>query len=88
MPSRTVRVGSKIGLHARPAALIAEAASLFEEEVLIAIEGFDDDAADAASSLSIMALGAEYGDTVVVQSVDEAAVEKIAAMIEGDLDRG
>ena len=34
----------------------------------------------------IMALGAEHGDQVTVTSDDAAAVEKIAALIEQNLD--
>ena len=48
----------------------------------------DDDAepADAASSLMIMALGAEHGDTVEVSSENAEAVEKIAALVSQNLD--
>jgi len=74
MASKTVVVGSQVGLHARPASIIAEAAGEYDEEI------------DAASSLMIMALGAEKGDKVTVKSDNAEAVEKIAALIEQDLD--
>lgn len=88
MASKTVTVGSTVGLHARPATLIADAAAEYDEEILIElVDGDDDDEpADAASSLMIMALGAEHGDQVTVTSDDAAAVEKIAALIEQNLD--
>ena len=35
MPSKTVTVGSSVGLHARPAAIIAEAAGELDSEVTI-----------------------------------------------------
>ena len=41
---------------------------------------------EAASSLMIMAMGAEKGDQVVVTSDNAEAVEKIAGLIERDLD--
>ena len=87
MPSKTVIVGSSIGLHARPAAIIAEAAEAYDDEILLTLVGGDDDeGVDAASSLMIMTLGAEKGSEVIVESDNEEAVEKIAALIEQDLD--
>ncbi|MFV0452345.1 MAG: HPr family phosphocarrier protein, partial [Propioniciclava sp.] len=68
MSSKTVTVGSSVGLHARPAAIIAEAAGGYDDEILISLVGNDDDGIDAASSLMIMTLGAEQGAEVVVES--------------------
>jgi phosphocarrier protein HPr len=84
MPSKTVTVGSKIGLHARPAALIAEAASSVESAVTIATEGGTP--VDAGSALMIMTLGAKFGDEVVVASDDQASLDKVADLVEQDLD--
>ena len=87
MVSKTVTVGSTVGLHARPATIIAEAAGEYDEDIYLAILGEEDeeDPTEAASSLMIMALGAEHGDQVVVTSENEA-VEAIAALIEKNLD--
>jgi phosphocarrier protein len=41
---------------------------------------------DASSSLMIMTLGAKCGDTVEVAGDDPADVDKIAALVEQDLD--
>lgn len=79
MPTKSVVVGSSVGLHARPAALIAEAAGALGATVTI-------NGVDASSSLMIMTLGAKCGDTVEVAGDDTAAVEKIAGMVEQDLD--
>ena len=84
MPSKTVVVGSSVGLHARPAQLIAEAAEALDSEVLIGIPG--NEPVDASSSLMIMTLGAGPGDEVEVSSEDEAALDTIAALVEKDLD--
>lgn len=84
MPSKTVKVGSSVGLHARPAAIISEAAGELDSEVTIGIPG--DDAVDASSSLLIMTLGASHGDEVEVSGDDQAAVDKIAELVEKDLD--
>jgi phosphocarrier protein HPr len=84
MPTRTVTVGSSVGLHARPAMLIAEAAEALATEVTIGKVG--EDPVDASSSLLIMTLGAGPGDTVEVSGQDQAAVDEIAALVEKDLD--
>ncbi|AHI19860.1 MAG: HPr family phosphocarrier protein [Corynebacterium casei] len=87
MASKTVKVGSSVGLHARPASVIADAAAEYDEDIFLALVGEeDDDETDAASSLMIMALGAEQGDEVTVTSDNAEAVEKIAGLIEQDLD--
>ena len=84
MPSKTVPVGSSVGLHARPAQLISEAVEELDVEVLLGIPG--DEPVDASSALLIMTLGAGKGDTVEVSSDDQAAVDKIAELVEKDLD--
>ncbi|MCT1408829.1 HPr family phosphocarrier protein [Corynebacterium accolens] len=88
MASKTVKVGSSVGLHARPASIIADAAGEYDEDIFLSLVGEEDDdnETDAASSLMIMALGAEQGDEVTVTSDNEEAVEKIADLIEQDLD--
>ena len=87
MASKTVTVGSSVGLHARPAAIIAEAADGYDDEITLTLVGGDDEeGVDAASSLMIMTLGAEKGAEVVVTSHNAEAVEAIAALIEKDLD--
>ena len=87
MASKTVKVGSTVGLHARPATVIAEAAGEYDDEIILTLVGGDeDDETDAASSLMIMAMGAEHGDEVTITSDNEEAVEKIAALIESNLD--
>lgn len=84
MASKKVIVGSSVGLHARPAAVIAEKADEFDDEILLSIDG--EEAVDAASALLIMTLGAEKGAEVTVESDNADAVEAIAALIEQDLD--
>ena len=79
MPSKSVVVGSAVGLHARPAAIIAEKAGELDADVTI-------NGVDASSSLMLMTLGAKNGDTVEVESDDQAALDAIAALVEQDLD--
>jgi len=84
MPSKTVAVGSAVGLHARPASLIAEAAGDLDDEVTLAVAGKDP--VDAGSALMIMTLGAKKGDSVEVAGENQADVDAIAALVERDLD--
>lgn len=84
MHTRTVTVGSAVGLHARPAAIISEAVGELGTEITIGIPGGS--VVDASSSLLIMTLGAGKGAAVEVSGEDAAAVDKIAALVEQDLD--
>jgi phosphocarrier protein len=84
MTSKTVTVGSAVGLHARPAAIIADKAGELSAPVTLSKDGGM--AVDASSALMIMTLGAKKGDQVEVAGDDEAAVAAIAALVEQDLD--
>ena len=87
MPVLSVVVGSAVGLHTRPASIIAERADELAEaghDVFLAIPG--DEPVEASSALMIMTLGAAKGDTVEVSGDDAAAVEVIAALVAQDLD--
>jgi phosphocarrier protein HPr len=84
MPSKTVTVGSAVGLHARPAALIAEAVAKSGVPVTLTTPGGNP--VDAGSPLMIMTLGAKKGAEVEVTSDDEAVLGQIAEMVERDLD--
>ena len=70
MASRTVTVGSSVGLHARPAAVISQKAAQL----------------GSAVTLGIMTLGASSGDSVTVAGDDEGDVNTIADLVASDLD--
>ena len=84
MTRKTVAVGSSVGLHARPARLIADAVEELDAEVLIGVPGAEP--VDASSPLLIMTLGAGPGAQVEVSSEDDAALDAVAALVEKDLD--
>ena len=84
MPSKTVIVGSSIGLHARPAAIIAEAVVEAGVPVTLSVDGGEP--VDAGSALMIMTLGAGTGAEVTVASDDESALATIAELVQKDLD--
>lgn len=83
MTEMTVTVGSTIGLHARPARIIAQAAQTFDASVILIHNG---QSVVATSPLMIMSLGAEHGAAVTVVSEDESAARTIADLLEQDLD--
>ena len=82
---RTVTLGSKSGLHARPAAIFVQNAKEFKCQVTVMK---NDKAVNGKSILSILTLGAKQGDSVVLK-VDgddaQAAVKKLATLLEDDL---
>ncbi len=85
--SQTVRVGSKVGLHARPAATVVKAAAGLPAIVKIA-KG-DGNPVDARSLLSILSLGAGPDDEVTLTSEGDGAEESVktlAELIASDLD--
>lgn len=84
MPSKTVIVGSAVGLHARPAAIISEAVVNSGVPVTLSLD--DGDPVDAGSALMIMTLGAGNGSSVTVTADDDSVVDTIAALVEQDLD--
>jgi phosphocarrier protein HPr len=84
MPSKTVVVGSAIGLHARPAAIIAEAVAASGAEVTLSVDGGEP--VDAGSALMIMTLGASNAAQVTVSSDDETALNTVAELVQKDLD--
>ncbi|MFB9931274.1 HPr family phosphocarrier protein [Amycolatopsis halotolerans] len=87
MPEKRVTVASKVGLHARPAALVAKAAAAQPVAVRIAKNGGEPVA--AGSVLNLMTLAAAYGDEVVISAEGdgaEAAVEAVAELVATDLD--
>lgn len=68
MPSQIVPVGSKVGLHARPASLLVKAAAAAGIAVTIGRPG--DKAVNAASLLSVLALGVKNGEDIEVTVAD------------------
>ncbi len=90
MSERHVTIASRVGLHARPAGIFAEAVGKLPIEVTIAMEGEPaEDAMDASSILSLMSLGAANGDVVVLRAEGDGADEALDALVkilETDLD--
>jgi len=84
---RTVAFGSAVGLHARPASTIAKAAGESDHQVTLAAPSGK--SANAASILSLLALGVTAGDevTLTVSGDDaDAVADRLAALVASELD--
>lgn len=89
MASRTATIGSKAGLHARPAAVFAETAAAQPVEVTIAKVDSPEDSFEAGSILGLLGLGAAYGQEVVLSAEGdgaEAVLETLVKVLETEQD--
>ena len=87
MATRSVSIGSSVGLHARPATLFVEAVLATGLDVTIGRAG--EEPVDADSLLGVMALGAKNGEEVVLTAEGdgaEAALDALVALLARDLD--
>lgn len=86
MAQRTAVFGSASGLHSRPAAALARAASASKHAVTLAVGHA---AVDARSILALLQLGVKAGDEVSLE-VDGPEADRVAddlqALLERDLD--
>ncbi|MCR2813637.1 HPr family phosphocarrier protein [Microbacterium sp. zg.Y1090] len=85
--TRTVRVGSNNGLHARPAKMFAQAAK--DSGIPVTIAKDAGAAANAASILGVIALGVERGDYVTLTADGdgaEAILDELAELLATDHD--
>ncbi|BAJ73573.1 MULTISPECIES: HPr family phosphocarrier protein [Microbacterium] len=85
--TRTVRIGSSHGLHARPAKLFAQAAK--ESGIPVTIAKDAGSPVNAASILGIIALGLEYGDYVTLTAdgdTAEATIDRLSELLTTDHD--
>lgn len=84
-----VTVGSRIGLHARPAAILAKAAA--GAGVPVRIGRTSTEVVDAASVLAVLGLGVKAGEEIVLLADGDgaaAAIDELAALVAKDLDAG
>lgn len=82
MVEQTVVIVNKVGLHARPAALLVKTASSFSCEVTL-VKG--DKAFNAKSIMAVMSAGIRQNETVSIRTSGEgetAALEAVVALIQ------
>lgn len=86
MVTRTATVASRVGLHARPAAIFTQAVAETGFDIIVT---FDGEEADAASVIEVMSLGISCGDEVTLSCEDdaaEAALDSLVELLSRDLD--
>ena len=85
-----VKILNRLGLHARPASLIAQAAGTFAADISLTPEGGQ--TADAKSILSLLMLGAPCGTELTLQvcsqdaAVEADAIETISGLFASKFD--
>lgn len=82
MVERIVTVKNRAGVHARPAALIAQTANKFSSEVLIEK---DSTTINAKSIMGVITMAAAYQTALTVRATgsdEEAAVDAIQALFD------
>ena len=58
-------IKDEVGIHARPAGMLAKKTKLFESEITITKNGRT---VDASKLIAVMGLGVKYGDSVTVSA--------------------
>lgn len=76
-----------MGLHARPASIFVQAVNASGHKVSVSKP--NGESADATSILSVLALGAEHGESVVVDvegDNSESVADELVALLASDMD--
>lgn len=87
MVKRTVVITNPLGIHARPAALVVQAASKFAADIFISKDDIEN--VNGKSIMSVMMLAAEQGSEVTVAAEgedEEEAVKAVAELLESNFE--
>jgi phosphocarrier protein HPr len=79
MVEKKLAIKNKLGLHARPAALLVETASRFESDIFILKNGFK---VNGKSIMGVLMLAAEMGSELTIQAKGIDAAEAVQALID------
>ena len=77
MPEITLTVQHKVGLHARPAALLVQTANQFDCDIRVT---HGDREANARSILNVLTLGAEQGAEITIRAQGADADQALATL--------
>ncbi len=86
MAERQATVKNRLGIHARPSALLVQAAAKFVSEITLIKDGIE---VNGKSIMGVMMLAAETDSTIRVRAAgpdEEEALDVIVRMIEGKFD--
>ena len=78
MTERNVKIESRVGLHARPAALFVQTAAKAPMDVTVAKRGGDP--VNAKSILAVLGLDARHGEEVVLSAAGDGADELLDSL--------
>jgi phosphocarrier protein len=87
MAEKTVTINNPLGIHARPAALLVQAAAQFKADIYLSkgeVQGVN-----GKSIMGVMMLAAEQGAEVTVRAEGEdadAAVEELGALLQSNFE--
>ena len=85
MPTACAPIKNAIGLHARPAAKMAETASKFKSDIRIKNMDKNTEGINAKSIIRILSLNATMGTQIEISATgedEEAAVQTLVALID------
>ncbi len=86
MAEREATVKNRLGIHARPSALLVQAAAKFVSEITLIKDGLE---INGKSIMGVMMLAAEMDAKIRVRAAgpdEEEALDEIVGMIEGKFD--
>ena len=86
MITKTLKIKTESGIHARPAAMFVKMANKFPCEILVQK---DDQEINGKSIMGIMMLALTKGTTITIKAdgqKEKEAIKKIAELIENDFD--
>lgn len=72
--AKNVYIRNELGLHARPAALLAQEAAQFEAQITLSGDGV---VVDAKSVLDLLSLAAGQGKTILLQAEGQDAEQAV-----------
>ncbi len=78
LTERKVKIINKLGLHARPAAMLVKTAGKYKSEVTLSK---DDMEVNAKSIMGVMMLAAEKGSIVTIRAEGEDEAEVVDALV-------
>jgi phosphocarrier protein len=82
LTERKIQVINRLGLHARPAALVVQKAGKFKSEIRLVKDKYE---VNAKSIMSVMMLAAEMGSFITIKAWGEdevMAVEEVAKLFQ------
>ena len=86
MAEREATVKNRLGIHARPSALLVQAAAKFVSEITLIKDGLE---VNGKSIMGVMMLAAETDATIRVRTAgpdEDEALDEIVRMLEGEFD--